>query len=167
MALAQRCRNWLARFAARSAELSPVRQAGAIPYTLVEGRVVFLLVTSRRSGRWIFPKGAPIDGLAPWQVAAREAYEEAGIEGEVETVSIGSYRTLKRTIPPASIDVDMYPLRMVRQLDDWPERGKRHRHWVILPEAKRLLSEPKLAAMAVELDRRLASSQPATARMSA
>jgi hypothetical protein len=60
----------------------------------------------------------------------------------------------------------MYALRMVRQLDDWPERGKRHRHWVILPEAKRLLSDPKLAALAAELDRRLAA-QPATVRMSA
>ncbi|MGE0060652.1 MAG: NUDIX hydrolase [Xanthobacteraceae bacterium] len=165
MTVAQRCRNWLARFAARSAELSPVRQAGAIPYTVVEGRAVFLLITSRRSGRWIFPKGAPIEGHQPWQVAAREAYEEAGIEGEIEPVSIGSYRTLKRTIPPAFIDVDMYALRMVRQLDDWPERGKRHRHWVILPEAKRLLSDPKLAALAAELDRRLAA-QPATVRMS-
>jgi 8-oxo-dGTP pyrophosphatase MutT (NUDIX family) len=144
MTVAQRFRNWVTRFAARSAELSPVRQAGAIPYTIVDGRAVFLLITSRRSGRWIFPKGAPIEGHQPWQVAAREAYEEAGIEGEIEPVSIGSYRTLKRTIPPAFIDVDMYALRMVRQLDDWPERGKRHRHWVILPEAKRLLSDPKL-----------------------
>lgn len=166
MTVAQRFRNWVTRLAARSAELSPVRQAGAIPYTIVDGRAVFLLITSRRSGRWIFPKGAPIEGHQPWQVAAREAYEEAGIEGEIEPVSIGSYRTLKRTIPPAFIDVDMYALRMVRQLDDWPERGKRHRHWVILPEAKRLLSDPKLAVLAAELDRRL-TAQPATVRMSA
>jgi 8-oxo-dGTP pyrophosphatase MutT (NUDIX family) len=167
MTVAQRFRNWLERAAARSAELSPVRQAGAIPYTIVEGRAVFLLITSRRSGRWIFPKGAPIEGHQPWQVAAREAYEEAGIEGEIEPVSIGSYRTLKRTIPPAYIDVDMYPLRMIRQLDDWPERGKRHRHWVILPEAKRLLSDPRLVALTAELDRRLSGRQPAIARMSA
>jgi 8-oxo-dGTP pyrophosphatase MutT (NUDIX family) len=167
MTMAQRFRNWMDRAAARSAQLSPVRQAGAIPYTVVEGRTVFLLVTSRRSGRWIFPKGAPIEGLAPWQVAAREAYEEAGIEGEVETDSIGSYRTLKRTIPPAFMDVDMYPLRMIRQLDDWPERSTRHRHWVILPEAKRLLSDPRLVALAVALDRRLTGAQPATVRMSA
>ncbi|MGE4166932.1 MAG: NUDIX hydrolase [Xanthobacteraceae bacterium] len=154
------------RIAAR-ADVSPVRQAGAIPFTVVEGRVVFLLVTSRRSGRWIFPKGSPMNGRKPWQVAAQEAYEEAGIEGEVETTPIGTYRTLKRTIPPSFVDVDMYPLRLIRQLDDWPERGKRHRHWVILPEAKRLLSDPKLGALATKLEERINRDQPATTRMSA
>ena len=167
MTVTQQFRNWMARVAARSATLSPVRQSGAIPYTIVEGRAVFLLITSRRSGRWIFPKGTPIEGHAPWQVAAREAYEEAGIEGEIETTPIGAYRTLKQTIPPAFMDVDMYPLRLLRQLDDWPERGKRHRHWVILPEAKRLLSDPKLIALTVALDRRLSGVQPATMRISA
>ena len=152
--------------AAHAAQISPVRQAGAIPYAVVDGRVVFLLITSRRSGRWIFPKGAPIEGHAPWQVAAHEAYEEAGIEGEVDTAPIGSYRTLKRTIPPALIDVDMYPLRLIRQLDEWPEKGKRHRHWVILPEARRLLSDPKLAALAAKIEARLSAGQPARARMS-
>lgn len=164
--MAGRLSSWMERIAAR-AEISPVRQAGAIPYTIVEGRAVFLLITSRRSGRWIFPKGAPIESHAPWQVAAHEAYEEAGIEGEVETAPIGTYRTLKRTIPPAFVDVDMYPLRLVRQLDEWPEKGRRHRHWVILPEARRLLSDPKLAALAALLDQRVAGAQPATARMSA
>lgn len=160
-------RSWMERIAARTAEVSPVRQSGAIPYTVIEGRTVFLLVTSRRSGRWIFPKGAPIAGHAPWQVAAREAYEEAGVEGEIEMTPLGFYRTLKRTIPPALIDVDMYPLRLIRQLEDWPERGTRHRHWVILPEARRLLSDPRLIALATALDRRVTGGQPATARISA
>jgi 8-oxo-dGTP pyrophosphatase MutT (NUDIX family) len=62
---------------------------------VVEGQVAFLLITSRRSGRWIFPKGAPIEGLAPWQVAAHEALEEAGVEGDVDTRALGSYRTMK------------------------------------------------------------------------
>ncbi len=160
-------RKWIDRLAARAAEISPDRQAGAIPYTIVEGRVVFLLVTTRRTGRWIFPKGAPIENLQPWQVALHEAYEEAGIEGEIETTPIGHYRTLKAGIRPVLIDVDMFPMRVTRQLDDWPEKGKRHRHWVILQDAKRLLSDPKLKEFAATLDARLRQPQPARIRMSA
>ena len=132
-------------------------QAGAIPYTLVNGQPVFLIITSRRTGRWIFPKGQEIDGRTPWEVAAYEAMEEAGVEGEIETTPIGSYRTVKMVgIRRTPIRVDMYPLPVTRQLDDWPEKGKRHRHWVILPEAKRLLSDPRLAELAARLSRRLA-----------
>lgn len=136
--------------------LEPAPQAGAIPYTVVKGTPVFLLITSRGTGRWIFPKGALIAGYELWQVAAREAFEEAGVEGDVETAPIGHYRGLKGSIQTAPIDVQMFPLRVVRQLDDWPEKGRRHRHWVMLPEARRLLSEPQLAEMATLIHARLA-----------
>ena len=64
---------------------------------------------------------------------------------------IGFYRTfktlaLRRTV----IEVEMFPLRVTRQLDDWPEKAYRHRHWAILPEAKRLLSDARLAELAVK-----------------
>jgi 8-oxo-dGTP pyrophosphatase MutT (NUDIX family) len=160
-------RRWIDRIAARAAEVSPDRQAGALPYTVVEGRVVFLLVTTRRTGRWIFPKGAPIKKLQPWEVARLEAYEEAGIEGDVETTPIGHYRTLKAGIRPVLVDVDVFPMRVTRQFDDWPEKGKRHRHWVVLRDAKRLLSDPKLKEFAAALDARLGQSQPAKIRISA
>jgi 8-oxo-dGTP pyrophosphatase MutT (NUDIX family) len=153
--------------ASRAAEVSPRRQAGAIPYTVVDGRAVFLLITTRRSGRWIFPKGEPIEGMQPWEVAVHEAFEEAGVEGETERTPIGCYRTLKSGIRPYYVEVDMYPLRLTRQADDWPDKDKRHRHWVIFPEARRLLSYPELVDMAAEIDRRHSVDQPANSRISA
>jgi 8-oxo-dGTP pyrophosphatase MutT (NUDIX family) len=142
----QRLGQWIgARLGRGGIDAAP--QAGAIPYTIVKGTPVFLLVTSRGTGRWILPKGSPIEGYELWQVAAREAYEEAGVEGDVEAVPIGRYRGLKGSIRTAPIEVHMFPLRVVRQLDDWPEKDKRHRHWVILPEARRLLSDPQLVEM--------------------
>jgi predicted NUDIX family NTP pyrophosphohydrolase len=146
---------------------SAVRQAGAIPYSIVQGQVVFLLITSRRSGRWIFPKGELIAEMTPWALAAHEAFEEAGVMGEVDKTPIGSYRTMKTlSIRRQPVVVDLYPLRVEQQLEDWPEKGQRHRHWAILPEAKRLLSEAKLAEMAARLSRSLTpASQPATALM--
>lgn len=145
----------------------PIRQAGAIPYTVVKGQPVFLLITSRRSGRWIFPKGELSDGMTPWELAAHEAFEEAGVRGAVETKPIGSYRTMKTVaFRRQPLLVDLYPLRVEEQLSEWPEREQRHRHWVILPEAKRLLSDTKLAEMAARLNHSLLQGpQPATIRI--
>jgi len=142
-------------------------QAGAIPYAIVQGQVVFLLIMSRRSGRWIFPKGELIEGMTPWALAAHEAFEEAGVKGEIDTKPIGSYRTMKTfSLRRQPIAVDLYPLRVEEQLEEWPEKGQRHRHWAILPEAKRLLSEAKLAEMATRLSQSLTpGAQPATALM--
>jgi len=132
------------------------RQFGAIPYTVVKGEVVFLLITSRGSGRWIFPKGDPIEGLNAWDAAAQEALEEAGIEGEVDSRSLGSYRTFKTlAIRRKVIEVELYPLRVTRQFDEWPEKGSRHRHWAILPEVKRLLSDAQMANLAIRLSQRV------------
>ena len=156
MALQNFLRHWTDRFLLRAGDPDAVRQAGAIPYTVVEGQVVFLIITSRRSGRWIFPKGALIEGMEPGEVAAHEALEEAGVEGEVQAQPVGSYRTIKTlALRRAVIEVDMYPLRVERQLDEWREQKSRHRHWVILPEAKRLLSDPRLAELADRLSRRV------------
>lgn len=136
------------------ADEDAVRQAGAIPYALVDGQVTFLVVTSRRTGKWIFPKGAPIPGLDARGVAAREAFEEAGVEGELAVEPIGSYAGVKvKGMRRTPIVVDMYPLRVTRQHEDWPEKGQRHRHWVVLQEARRLLSEPQLVALAERLRR--------------
>jgi len=142
----QRLGQWIGTRLGRGG-IDHAPQAGAIPYTIVKGTPVFLLITSRGTGRWIFPKGALIEGYELWQVAAREAFEEAGVEGEVETAPIGRYRGLKGSIRTAPIEVQMFPLRVARQLDDWPEKERRHRHWVMLPEARRLLSEPELVEM--------------------
>ncbi|MFM8821227.1 MAG: hypothetical protein ACKOD3_11970, partial [Phenylobacterium sp.] len=41
----------------------------------IGGSPEVLLITSRETRRWITPKGWPIKGLKPHQVAAREAWE--------------------------------------------------------------------------------------------
>ena len=56
-------------------------QFAALCYRIKSNKVQVLLVTTRRTGRWILPKGWPIDGLTPQKSAAREAWEEAGVIG--------------------------------------------------------------------------------------
>jgi 8-oxo-dGTP pyrophosphatase MutT (NUDIX family) len=161
-------RHWADRLVLRGGGPDVDRQAGAIPYMVVDGQVVFLLVTSRGSGRWIFPKGELMEGLEPWEAAALEALEEAGVEGEIDPRPLGRYRAMKSlAIRRKVIEIEMYPLRVTRQLDDWAEKKMRHRHWAILPEAKRLLSDPEVAELAMKLSQRVrAESQPAAERIS-
>jgi 8-oxo-dGTP pyrophosphatase MutT (NUDIX family) len=68
-------------------------QYAALPVALEEGgepRV--MLVTTRGTGRWIIPKGHPEPRLKPHELAAKEAFEEAGVVGRVRPEAIGRYR---------------------------------------------------------------------------
>ena len=62
----------------------------------VDGGLELLLITSRERGRWVIPKGNPIPFLLNYESAAREAFEEAGVEGGIATKPIGTYRYGKR-----------------------------------------------------------------------
>jgi 8-oxo-dGTP pyrophosphatase MutT (NUDIX family) len=127
-----------------------------LPYTLVEGRVVFLLVTSRRTGRWIFPKGSISSGMTGWDSAAKEAMEEAGVLGTVSQEPLGSYQISDKGV---LVDVDLYPLKVETQLDEWDEMHQRLRHWVLLAEARRLLAERSLVRLAEKLHRSLTTDR--------
>lgn len=145
------------RLAVGSSRRASKIQYGAVPYQMIEGRCAFLLITSRRTGRWIFPKGSPIEGLTPQETAAREAFEEAGVEGYVHPQSVGSYRTVKQLLRRTILNVEVFPLKVERQLEEWPEIEQRYRHWVMLKEAKRLLSDRGAIAMAEAVERLVAS----------
>ncbi len=140
---------------ARGSAGTPVaatQQFGAIPYRTVDGEIVFLMITSRRTRRWIFPKGGLIKGLLPAEIAAEEAFEEAGVRGTVGAKPAGHYHANKSG--PAGgtrLLIEMFPLEIDEQFDDWPEKGERRRQWVTLAEARRQLSEPALVAMAEKI----------------
>jgi 8-oxo-dGTP pyrophosphatase MutT (NUDIX family) len=131
-----------------------LRQAGALPYAMVDGRMAFLLVSSRRSGKWIFPKGAIEPGYTPWDSAANEALEEAGVSGNIEQSPVGSYRASIGNDGVTLVDVDLYPLLVTQQHEHWREDDQRMRHWVTLSEAKRLLADRSLARLAAKLHAR-------------
>jgi ADP-ribose pyrophosphatase YjhB (NUDIX family) len=129
-------------------------QYGALPYAIVNGQLTVLLITSRGRGKWIFPKGALMEGKTPWESAAHEAYEEAGVEGEIEETPIGSYFLPVTDERPAPVEVKMFPLKVSGQREDWKEMGQRYRHWAVLAEARRLITHEGLADLAVALAQR-------------
>lgn len=129
-------------------------QFGALPYVIRDGHLVVLLITSRGRGKWIFPKGGLIEGMTPWESAAREAYEEAGVEGEIENVPIGSYFLPVTQERPSPVEVQVFPLRVTAQRDDWTEQGQRYRHWALVAEARRLITHEGLGELALALAQR-------------
>ena len=145
----------LKRLGARSEPVPGLRQSGALPYTIINDRVVFLLVTSRRTGRWIFPKGSISAGMSAWDSAAKEAMEEAGVTGEIGWTAIGSYKNSDKGMP---IEVDLYPLRVDNQMEQWDEMDQRLRHWALLTETKRLLADRTLSRLVEALHRELTTA---------
>lgn len=136
-------------------ERKPRTQYAALPFVCgPEGELRVLLVTSRETRRWVIPKGWPMKRLSPSGAAAREAYEEAGLVGEVGETAIGTYTYEKRLKRRGSVTcrVEVFPLRVERQLETWPEREERTVRWFSLPEAARAVDEPDLGEMILALN---------------
>jgi uncharacterized protein len=109
------------------------QQVGALPYRFCsDGAIEVLLITSRATGRWIIPKGNPIPRLKAHQAAAREAFEEAGINGKTEKKPIRKFHYSKQRAgtSDADLEVTVFPLLVTEQLKDWPERDQRERGWL-------------------------------------
>lgn len=68
---------------------APVPQSGVIPYRRTNHQLEVLLITSRRRARWIIPKGCIDVHPDPARSACQEAYEEAGIRGDLSGAALG------------------------------------------------------------------------------
>lgn len=108
------------------------------------GRV--LLITSRGTGRWVIPKGWPMAGRSLPGAAAQEAWEEAGVTGQVEHKEIGRYSYDKAQDSGFSITVEVavFALHVEKLLDKFPEDDERERKWFTLAEAVEMVAEPGL-----------------------
>ncbi|HZD46761.1 MAG TPA: NUDIX hydrolase, partial [Acidobacteriaceae bacterium] len=111
------------------------------------GKPEVMLLTSRETRRWVIPKGWPMKGKKPAQAAAQEAYEEAGLVGEIAGERpIGTYHYSKRTDQGDVLcEVRVYLLRVEKQLEDWPEKQQRLTAWFDASKAAELVNEGALA----------------------
>lgn len=125
------------------------QQLGALPWRQRQGVIEILLITSRETKRWVIPKGWPMKRLTDPQAAVQEAFEEAGVRGEIGLRSIGSYRYIKREIDGNGrpIEVQVYPLKVTRELKSWPEQDERTRAWMPVLEAMMAVDELGLRAL--------------------
>lgn len=133
----------------------PARVAsGAIPYRLAaEGKVEVLLVTTSRSKRWSIPKGKEEPHLSLADNAAKEAFEEAGVVGEIYEDALGMFRTVqRRKSGSVTLKVWVYLMKVTETLEVWPEMKLRKTKWVSCREAEELLSEPFLKKICRNLE---------------
>lgn len=135
-------------------------QLGALCWRVKQGRVRILMITSRETGRWVVPKGWPMEKLTPEAAALREAWEEAGVVGEPEPVPLGRYfygKVVNRDAKDETIvgcNVDLFPIRVARLDRNFPEKKQRRRKWFSRRKAASLVEEPELAAMILAFDPR-------------
>ena len=128
--------------------LRPKRvQVAALCYRQTDSGKEVLLITSRDTGRWILPKGWPIDGLNGAESALREAWEEAGVKtARIEGAPIGQYEYLKGldTGGTAPVETQVYLTRVTELAAEYPECSERKRRWVTPKEAANMVNEPGL-----------------------
>ena len=117
-------------------------QSAVLPYRIKKNSVEFLLISSSKNRHWVIPKGIHEPGLSAQESAAKEAFEEAGIEGIVAAESLGSYSQVKWG---AECTVEVFLMCVVRELDnkDWQESHRR-RVWLSAGEARKKIKHQAL-----------------------
>ncbi|HEX9251763.1 MAG TPA: NUDIX hydrolase [Ignavibacteriaceae bacterium] len=107
-------------------------QSCVIPYRISNGNIELLLITSIKKQRWIFPKGFIEFNLSAFESAKKEAYEEAGVIGENETVELGSFDLKKKN---QTSHVKIFSMEVTKELKDYPEKNLRKRKWFSVADA--------------------------------
>jgi 8-oxo-dGTP pyrophosphatase MutT (NUDIX family) len=112
------------------------------------------LVTSSSGRRWTLPKGTVEFGHTEADTAGREAWEEAGLRGRVESKPILQYSTEKWGQDRL---VAVFRMHVTGVEADWPERDFRTRRWFTPEDAMDRLTVPgqrdavRLAVRVVEV----------------
>lgn len=139
----------------RAAKHDVRTQFGALPWRLGESGLEVLLVTGRKSRRWGIPKGWPEDGATPAESAAKEAWEEAGVRGEIAGAPVGVYSYVKRAGSKGArlpCVVSIFPLEVSEIAEKWPEARQRKRRWMPVAMAAVQVANPELARILGDFD---------------
>ncbi|PAX54091.1 NUDIX hydrolase [Brunnivagina elsteri] len=118
-----------------------LKQSGIVPYRMNNGTIEVLLITTSSQQDWVVPKGGIAGKMSPHDSAAKEAWEEAGVIGEVNPIEFGSYKYRKNG---KIYSVKMYSLSVKMECDRFPEAGKRIKQWVKAKEAVKHVKKPSL-----------------------
>jgi 8-oxo-dGTP pyrophosphatase MutT (NUDIX family) len=119
---------------------SVVFQAGVI--AVRNGRVC--LVSSSSGKRWVIPKGCLEAGKSVAEIALQEAWEEAGLHGELCDEPLGSYYHRKADRIQR---VTVFAMEVTEAARDWPEKFKRRRIWLGATKAGTQVEQPGLQFM--------------------
>lgn len=134
----------------REPDREPRTQYAALPWRrAADGQIEILLITSRETRRWVIPKGWPMKNIRSADVAAKEAFEEAGAIGVVDRRRVGVFDYDKRLKSGRlqHVKVSVFALRVIEEAQTYPELGQREKAWVSPAEAAARVDEPELKAL--------------------
>lgn len=125
-------------------------QSSVLPYRVRDGNLEILVIASSKKHHLVVPKGIKDPGLSAQESAAKEALEEAGVEGEVADSAVGSYTCEKWG---ATCTVAVYPMKVTRLIpeEEWEERH-RGRQWLSSNKAARQLKQKELGPLVKKLE---------------
>lgn len=125
-----------------------------IPYRINQGQLEVLLITSIRKKKWIFPKGFIEFNFSAFESAKKEAYEEAGVIGENETVELGAFQSKKKN--GISL-IRVFSMEVTKELNDYPEKNLRKRKWFDSNEAIEKIDINELKTFLIKLKEKIKS----------
>jgi phosphohistidine phosphatase len=128
-------------------------QSSVIPYRMRNGNPEILVILSSQKKHFVVPKGIKDPGLSPQESAAKEAREEAGVEGRVLDTALGCYR-YEKWGSICTVDVYAMEVTSVVPEHEWQE-SHRGREWVSPEEAVNRLNQKALAPMLLALAEKL------------
>jgi 8-oxo-dGTP pyrophosphatase MutT (NUDIX family) len=115
----------------------------------IDETIEILLVATNGKHRWTIPKGWPVEGLKPHEVAERKAWEKAGIRGKAKENPLGYYTYLKVLAPENTMPsmVTVHVLKVEGVSDTFPKSGQRTTEWLSPSEAAVRVEEPELKGL--------------------
>ncbi len=118
--------------------LPPMQSYGVIPITQINKTRQVVLISTKTSNRWIFPKGSPEAHLSPQETALAEGLEEAGVEGTIVGKALNSWYWRDTQC----YRISYFPMAVSHLRNKWQEGALRARKIVEPAEARKLLDNP-------------------------
>jgi 8-oxo-dGTP pyrophosphatase MutT (NUDIX family) len=139
--------------AARNPQNALPLQVAAVCYRRRDQAVEFLLVNTNGGGKWTFPKGDPESSLSHCQAAQREAWEEAGVRGSIESRHFCLYLHSKGVFwkPPGVREFVIKAFLLEVEREEQASEATRNPTWFAPEEAKKILAKGREVKYAREL----------------
>jgi 8-oxo-dGTP pyrophosphatase MutT (NUDIX family) len=128
-------------------------QVAAVCYRRRGPSVEFLLVNTNGGGKWTFPKGDPQSSLSHGQAAEREAWEEAGVRGNIEPRHFCLYIHSKGVFwkPPGVREYVIKAFLLEVEAVEEAQEATRNPTWFSPEETKQILAKGREVKYAREL----------------
>ncbi len=128
-------------------------QVAAVCYRRRGPSVEFLLVNTNGGNKWTFPKGDPESSLSHGQAAEREAWEEAGVRGTIESRHLCLYIHSKGVFwkSPGVREYVIKAFLLEVEAAEEPQELSRNPTWFSPEETKKILAKGREVKYAHEL----------------